>query len=75
MWTGYIKGKEVSRANDAQLAQILSVSLKTDRTMKFYSDLEKKIRDLSTGTVHDAFKNNIHPDQFVITEAGDFSKK
>jgi zinc protease len=72
---GYLKGKEVSRTSDSQLAQILNNLLKTDRTMQYYTDLEKKIRSLSKEDVHKAFRNNIHPENFVITEAGDFNKK
>ncbi len=71
---GYLQSQQVSRADDATLAQTLAENLEYDRTMAFYADLESKIESLTPEQVVAALKRHVDPDKFVLVAAGDFAK-
>ena len=68
---GYLQQQQVSRTSDGTLASILGESLFVDRTMAYYSDLEKKINALTPEQVLAALKKRIDPKRLVIVDAGD----
>jgi zinc protease len=70
---GYLKGKEVDRTNDASLANLLNETSEAGRTMEYYSDLERKIRALSTDQVDEAVRAHINPKRLIVVAAGDFA--
>ncbi|HEY2253252.1 MAG TPA: insulinase family protein, partial [Planctomycetaceae bacterium] len=72
---GYLQAREVDRTDDRKLAGILANNLRAGRTMKYYSDLEQKIRAGTPAQVNDAFRKYIDPKRIVIFEAGDFKGK
>ena len=72
---GFLQRQEVSRAQDSALAGILADNLHTGRTMKYFADLERAIRETTIKEVNEAFRKYIDPQKQVIFEAGDFSKK
>jgi len=72
---GYLQGQEVGRTDDRSLAGILSNNLRAGRTMKYYSDLEQKIKAATPAQVNEAFRKYVDPKRIVIIEAGDFKGK
>jgi zinc protease len=72
---GYLQAQEVLRTDDASLARILAENLRVDRSMKYYTDLEKKIQAASPKQVDEAFRKRVDPARMVIVEAGDFKAK
>ncbi len=72
---GLLQSRRVSRTNDGNLTSVLKSTLNTGRTMKFYSDQEESISNLSTETVNAALKKYIHPKRLVIVSAGDFNEE
>lgn len=71
----YLEREKVSRATDQALAGLLATSLYEDRTMAYYSDLEKKIEALTVDGVNTALRKNFDLKKLVIVRAGDFNKK
>lgn len=71
---GWIEQKQVERTSDAHLASDLADTAYADRTMEYYSDLEKKINALTTDQVLKALKKHLDPEKLSIVVAGDFRK-
>jgi zinc protease len=71
--SGYLQGRQVSRAQDGPLANRLSQDLFLKRTMKWDTDLEAKITALTPAQVQAALQKYIDPAKFVIIKAGDFA--
>ncbi|MEX1229253.1 MAG: pitrilysin family protein [Planctomycetaceae bacterium] len=71
---GYLEAKSVERSSDSDLARTLESTLLADRTMKFYADVEQRVRELTTADVAEAFRRHIDPENLVIVVAGDFRK-
>jgi len=72
---GYLQQQQVARTNDSTLASILLEGLFVDRTMTYYSDLEKRIEALTPDQVLSVLKKRIDPKRLVIVDAGDFTAK
>jgi zinc protease len=72
---GYLQFQEVNRTNDSSLAQTLSTNLRAGRTMKYYVDLEKRIKSATPDDVATVFRKYVDPERTVILQAGDFTKK
>ncbi len=72
---GYLQQQQVSRTNDGVLTMLITKNLEADRTMAFYTDLEKRINALTPEQVADALKKYIDPSRFVIVDAGDFKEE
>ena len=60
------------RTDDARLAQVLESTLLADRTMEFYSKMEKRIVELTPESVLYAFQQHIDPKQILTVVAGDW---
>ncbi|MBI3861867.1 MAG: insulinase family protein [Planctomycetia bacterium] len=72
---GYLQQHEVERTKDGSLAKILADNLRAGRSMKYYTDLEKRIHNTTPAEVLAAFRKYVDPKRTTIVEAGDFSKK
>lgn len=72
--SGYLQGRQVSRAQDAGLAGTLNNNLYLNRTMDYDADFEKKIAALTPAQINAAFKKYIDYNKLVIVKAGDFAK-
>ncbi len=70
-----LQEQEVSRANDGRLTDLLADNLYAGRTMKYYADLENKIKDQTPETVLAALKKYVDPKRLVIVVAGDFKEE
>jgi zinc protease len=72
---GYLENKALERAEDAQLAAVLTNLAFAGRTMQYYTDLEAKIAKLAVADVQAALRKHVDPKRIVIVAAGDFEKK
>jgi zinc protease len=72
---GYLQGQKVRRATDGTLASLLSDLTYTNRTMKFYEDLEQRIESLTPQQVTAAARKYFNPNQIIAVSAGDFDRK
>jgi zinc protease len=70
---GYLQQQQVSRTSDSSLARTLADCLFVDRTMAYYSDVEKRIDGLSPAAVLAALKKHVDPKRLVVVDAGDFA--
>jgi zinc protease len=70
---GWLQGRQVSRAQDAALAGVLSSYLFVNRTLAWDADLEKKVSALTTQQINEAMRRHIDPSKITIVKAGDFA--
>lgn len=70
---GFLQQQEVMRGDDSMLVGTLAGTVLADRTMSYYTDLEKKIQALSTDDVLKALRKHILPKRLVLVTAGDFA--
>ncbi len=71
---GYLQAQSVGRANDANLARLLTSTAEAGRSMSYYSELETQIGAATTETVQATLKKYVDPKRIVIVTAGDFAK-
>jgi zinc protease len=71
---GWLQSQEVSRAQDNELAGLLTGLAFEDRDMEFQADLEKRIAALTPTEIAAALRRHIDPDQLSVYQAGDFAK-
>ena len=71
---GYLQQEQLSRTQDAGLVHVLCENLTVDRTMKYYSNLEKQIDGLTSDGIISVMRRRIDPKRFFIATAGDFNK-
>jgi zinc protease len=72
--SGYLQGRQVSRAQDNELAGRLNNYLFLGRTLQFDADLEAKIRALTPEQINAAMRKYIDPAKITIIKSGDFAK-
>jgi zinc protease len=70
--TGYLQSRQVSRAQDNELAGRLNNFLFLDRTLQWDAELEKKIQALSADQIIVAMRRHLDPKRITILKAGDF---
>ena len=70
--TGDLQSRQVSRAQDNELASRLNNFLFFDRTLQWDADLEKKIQALSADQIAVAMRRHLDPKRITILKAGDF---
>jgi zinc protease len=70
--TGYLQSRQVSRAQDNELAGRLNNFLFLDRTLQWDAEIEKKIQALSADQIIAAMRRHIDPKRITILKAGDF---
>lgn len=71
---GWLQSQSVSRAQDNELASLLTSLAFEDRDIQFQKDLESKVSALSPQQVNEALRRHVDPEQLSIYKAGDFKK-
>ena len=72
---GWIQEENVSRAKDAELANMINNNIFYDRTMDFQKSLEEQVKNLTVSDVNKAIQKYIKPYQsWTVVNAGDFKK-
>jgi zinc protease len=70
--SGYLQGRQVSRAQDAELAGRLNMFLYLDRTLEWDMALENKIKALTPEQINAAMRRHLVSNRLTIMKAGDF---
>jgi zinc protease len=71
---GFLQSRQVSRAQDQELARRLTQFRYLNRTLAWDAELEKKIAALTPDEIAAAMRRHIDPSKFTIVKAGDFAK-
>ena len=72
--SGYLQSRQVSRAQDNELAGRLNSYLFLGRTLQWDADLEAKIKALTPEQINAAVRKYIDPAKISIVKSGDFNK-
>ena len=72
--SGWLQAQQVSRAQDNELAAMLSSQLYLNRTMAWDEAFEKKVMALTPNEIVAAMRRHIDPAKITIVKAGDFAK-
>ena len=70
--SGYLQSRQVSRAQDNELAGRLNNYLFIGRTLQFDADLDAKLKALTPEQIAAAMRRHIDPSKITIIKAGDF---
>ena len=70
---GWLDSRNVSRAQDRELASSLSGGLFLDRTLEHDAALEGLIADLSVEEINAAMRRHIDLSKITVVKAGDFA--
>jgi zinc protease len=73
--SGFLQSRQVSRAQDNELANRLNSYLFLGRTLQFDADLDAKLKALTPEQIVVAMRRYIDPTKITIVKAGDFAKK
>jgi zinc protease len=71
---GWLQSRNVSRANDNELASQLSGLLYLERTLEFQEKLEAAVSALTADVIVAALRRHVDPAQMSFIKAGDFKK-
>lgn len=71
--TGFLERQQLTRTSDDDLAQILNVTLLTERTMLHYTRFEQQIAKLTPEEISAALRKYIDITRLTSIEAGDFN--
>ena len=71
---GWLQSQTVSRAQENELANLLSANAYENRTLAFQAQLEKNISALTPQQVADAMRRHMDSTQLSVFKAGDFQK-
>ncbi|HYJ84686.1 MAG TPA: pitrilysin family protein, partial [Pyrinomonadaceae bacterium] len=72
--SGYLQSRQVSRAQDNELAGRLNSYLFLGRSLKWDADIDAKLRALTPEQINAAMKRHIDPTKVTIIKSGDFAK-
>jgi len=72
--SGWLQSRQVSRAQDKELAGRLGTYLYLNRTLAWDAELENKINALTPDQIVAALRRHIDPSKITIIKAGDFAK-
>ncbi len=72
--SGYLQSRQVSRAQDNELASRLNNYLYLGRTLAWDADLEARLRALTPEQINAAMRRHIDPARMTIVKSGDFAK-
>jgi len=72
--SGFLQSRQVSRAQDNELAGRLNQYLFLGRTLAWDEELEKRIAALTPEQINAAMRKYIDPSKLVIIKSGDFAK-
>ncbi len=73
--SGYLQSRQVSRAQDNELAGRLSRYLYIDRTLNYDQEIETRIGTLTGEQILNAMRKHLDPNKITIVKAGDFANK
>jgi zinc protease len=71
---GYLQSRQVSRAQDEELADKLANYRFLNRTLAWDAGFEQKIRALTPEQIATALRQRLDPEKITIIKAGDFRK-
>ena len=71
---GWLQSQTVSRAQDNELAGLLTGLTFEDRDVQFQGELEKKVTALSVQQIGEALRRHLKPEMLSFYQAGDFKK-
>ncbi|HKQ04163.1 MAG TPA: pitrilysin family protein [Blastocatellia bacterium] len=72
--SGWLQARQVSRAQDNELAGRLSGYLFLNRTLAWDADFEKRVLALTPAEIVAALRRHLDPAKITIVKAGDFAK-
>ncbi|MFN2399020.1 MAG: M16 family metallopeptidase [Gemmatimonadaceae bacterium] len=72
--TGLLQGRQLERADDAQLVGELAGHRYFNRTFVFDAELDKKLASLTPEQLRDALRRHVDPKKITVVKAGDFAK-
>jgi zinc protease len=72
--SGWLKSRQVSRAQDNELVSALTNELFLDRALAWDAEMEKKVDALTPEQILAAMRKYIDPGKITIVKAGDFAK-
>jgi zinc protease len=72
--SGWLQSRQVSRAQDNELASRLNNYLFIGRTLTWDEELERKISALTPEQINAAMRKHIDPSKLIIIKSGDFAK-
>jgi len=72
--SGYLQSRQVSRAQDNELAGRLNQYLFLKRTLQWDADLDAKLKALTPEEINAAMRRHMDPAKITIVKAGDFAK-
>jgi zinc protease len=72
--SGYLQSRQVSRAQDNELAGRLNNFLFIGRTLAWDEEFERKIAALTPEQINAAMRKHIDPSKITIIKSGDFAK-
>jgi zinc protease len=72
--SGYLQSRQVSRAQDNQLARMLAGGLYLQRTLDWDAELERRIDALTPQQIVEAMRRHVDPSRITVVKAGDFAK-
>ncbi|HSU26315.1 MAG TPA: pitrilysin family protein, partial [Pyrinomonadaceae bacterium] len=71
---GWLQSRQLSRAQDRELAGRMNSYLFFSRTIAWDADLESKVKTLTAAQINTAMQKYLAPDKITIIKAGDFAK-
>jgi zinc protease len=72
--SGYLQSRQVSLAQDNELASRLNQYLFLKRTLQWDADLDAKLKALTPEGINAAMRRHMDPAKITIVKAGDFAK-
>jgi zinc protease len=72
--SGWLQSRQVSRAQDKELAARLSAFAHLNRTLQWDAEFEKKVEALTSEQITAAMRKHLDPEKLSIIKAGDFAK-
>jgi zinc protease len=72
--SGWLQGRQVTRAQDGSLASLISQELYLKRTLQWDAAVDEKVAALTHAQIQAAMKKHIDLSKIAIVKAGDFAK-
>lgn len=68
-----MESRQLSRAQEPNLAADISGKLYFDRTFEFDAALEQRVKNLTVDEVNAAVRRYLDPERITVVKAGDFA--
>jgi zinc protease len=72
---GILQSRQMRYADDNSIASTLAAHLFIDRDLRKDEDFDKSVQALTPAQVQDALRRYLDPAQWIVIEAGDFTKR